>query len=84
VTEIARTFKAHGCDLILPLAGQTIPNDTPNYGPNFLARYSEHIRNETGILTMTTGGITTSNQVNTILAAGSADLCIMHPLHLED
>ncbi len=83
VIEIARELKAHGCDMILPLAGQTIPNDTPNYGPNFLARYSEYIRNETGIITMTTGGITTSNQVNTILASGTADLCIMHPLHLE-
>jgi anthraniloyl-CoA monooxygenase len=84
IIEIARTFKASGCDLILPLAGQTIPNDAPNYSPNFLARYSEYIRNETGILTITTGSITTSNQVNTILAAGSADLCIMHPPHLED
>jgi anthraniloyl-CoA monooxygenase len=84
VIEIACELKAHGCDMILPLAGQTIPNDAPNYGPNFLARYSEYIRNETGIMTMITGGITTSNQVNSILAAGTADLCIMHPLHLED
>src|SRR5262249_34523017 len=75
--QIALVLKAHGCDLILPLAGQTIPDDKPTYGPNFLARYAELLHSDTGIMTMTTGGITTTSQVNSILAAGSADLCIM-------
>ncbi len=83
VIEIAKALKTHGCDMLLPFAGQTIPDDSPNYSPNFLAKYSEYIRNDTGILTMTTGGITTTNQLNTILAAGSADLCIMDPPHLN-
>jgi anthraniloyl-CoA monooxygenase len=82
--EIARAFKAHGCDMMLPLAGQTISDDSPTYGPNFLSKYSEQIRSDTGITTMTVGGIITTNQMNTILAAGSADLCIFDPPHLED
>jgi anthraniloyl-CoA monooxygenase len=83
-SQIARILQANGCDLILPLAGQTIPDDKPVYGPNFLARYAELLHSDTGILTMTTGAITTTSQVNSILAAGSADLCVMSPLHLED
>src|SRR5215469_4519304 len=36
---IARELKAHGCELIQPLAGQTVPDGTPVYGRSFLARY---------------------------------------------
>jgi anthraniloyl-CoA monooxygenase len=82
-TEVVRILKAHGCDLVYPLAGQTTPDDHPTYGPNFLASHSEQIRNDTGIMTITGGGITTTNQINTLLAAGSADLCILNPLHTE-
>jgi len=82
--QITRILKQHGCELILPLAGQTIPDDKPTYGPNFLAKYAELLHSDTGILTITTGGISTTSQVNSILAAGSADLCVLSPLHLED
>src|SRR5437588_9413646 len=47
------------------------------YGRGFLTPFSDRIRNEAGIPTMVGGYITTSNEVNTILAAGRADLCIM-------
>jgi len=74
---VARILKEHGCDLIQPLAGQTVPNGAPIYGPAFLTRYSDRIRNEAGILTLVGGYLTTMNEVNTILAAGRADLCIL-------
>jgi anthraniloyl-CoA monooxygenase len=77
---IAATLKAHGCDLVEVLAGQTVPDSSPVYSADFLAGYSEQIRHEAGLPTMTRGYITTSGQVNTILAAGRADLCVMELL----
>jgi anthraniloyl-CoA monooxygenase len=74
---VARILKGHGCDLIQPLAGQTIPSAAPAYGPGFLTRYSDRIRNEARIPTLVGGYLTTMNEVNTILAAGRADLCIL-------
>ena len=76
---VARILKEHGCDLIQPLAGQTVPDGAPAYGPGFLTRYSDRIRNEAGIPTLVGGYLTTMNEVNTILAAGRADLCILSP-----
>lgn len=70
-------LKAHGCDLVLPLAGQTVPDDKPAYGPNFLSKYSEALRNDARLMTMAAGSILTTNQLNSLLAAGSADLCIL-------
>ncbi len=76
---VARILKVHGCDLIQPLAGQTVPDGAPGFGSGFLTRYSDRIRNEAGIPTLVGGYITTMNEVNTILAAGRADLCILSP-----
>jgi anthraniloyl-CoA monooxygenase len=76
---VARALKEHGCDLIQVLAGQTIPDDHPHYGRGFLTVYSDRIRNEVGIPTLVGGYLTTSNEINTILAGGRADLCLLHP-----
>jgi anthraniloyl-CoA monooxygenase len=73
----ASVLKEHGCDLVEVLAGQTTPDSEPVYGRGFLTHYSDRIRNEAGIATLVGGYLTTSNEVNTILAAGRADLCIM-------
>jgi anthraniloyl-CoA monooxygenase len=82
--EITKQLKAKGCDLVEPLAGQTTLQAQPVYGPYFLAPYSDQIRNQTGIMTMISGGITLADHVNSLLASGRADLCVMHPLHLND
>jgi anthraniloyl-CoA monooxygenase len=74
---MAQAFQEHGCDMIEVLAGQTIPDAEPAYGRGFLTSLSDRIRNEAGIATMVGGYLTTSDEVNTILAAGRADLCIM-------
>jgi anthraniloyl-CoA monooxygenase len=73
---IAKTLKAHGCDLIHILAGQTTPDSHPSYTRGFLTPLSDRVRNEAGIPTLAGGYLTTSDEVNTILAAGRADLCI--------
>ena len=74
---VARLLKERGCDLIEVLAGQTTMNSEPAYGRGFLTHYSDRIRNEAGIPTTVGGYLTTSNEVNTALAAGRADLCIL-------
>lgn len=73
----ARSLKEHGCDILEVQAGQTTIESEPAYGRGFLTQFSERIRNEAHIPTMVGGYLTTSNEVNTILAAGRADLCIM-------
>jgi anthraniloyl-CoA monooxygenase len=81
--QIAKALKAHGCDIIMVLAGQTTIDSEPAYGRGFLTPLSDRIRNEAGTPTMVGGYLTTSNEINTILAAGRADLCILNSMHLE-
>jgi anthraniloyl-CoA monooxygenase len=75
---LAKSLKRAGCDLIEILAGQTIPNVRLPYRPGFLTPLSEQIRHEARIPTMVGGYLTTSGQVNTIIAGGRADLCVVH------
>ncbi|MBI4481081.1 MAG: FAD-dependent monooxygenase [Acidobacteria bacterium] len=75
--EIARALKEHGCDLVTVLAGQTTVDAEPSYGPGFLTSFSDRVRNEARIATMVAGQLTSTDQVNTIIPAGRADLCIM-------
>jgi anthraniloyl-CoA monooxygenase len=74
---IAALLKAHGCDLVHPVMGQTIWESRPDYRRLFGVPASDRIRNEAGISTIATGNITTADDVNTILAAGRADLCVL-------
>ncbi len=76
---IARALKEHGCDLIQVLAGQTVPDAELPYGRGFLTPLSERVRNETGIPTLVGGYVTATNEANTILAGGRADLVLMTP-----
>jgi anthraniloyl-CoA monooxygenase len=74
---VARAFHDHGCDLITILAGQTTLEAEPVCGPGFLTALSDRVRNEAHVCTMTAGHLTSTDQVNTIITAGRADLCIM-------
>ena len=75
--EIARALKADGADLIHAVMGQTVWESRPDYRRLFGVPASDRIRNEAGIPTLAAGNITTSDDVNTILAAGRADLCLL-------
>jgi len=77
---VALALKARGCQLIQPLAGQTTPHATLPYGKGFLTPLCERIRAEVGIATLAGGYVTTTNEANTILAGGRADLVVMTPL----
>jgi anthraniloyl-CoA monooxygenase len=76
---VAAALKGHGCDLIEPVAGQTVGRDRPQYARFFLVPFSDRIRNEVGIATLVGGNLTTIDEMNTILAAGRADLCLLTP-----
>ena len=75
--EIARMLKAHGCDLVHPVFGQTVLESRPDYGKLFGVPASDRIRNEAGVPTIASGNITTGDEINTVLAAGRADLCVL-------
>jgi anthraniloyl-CoA monooxygenase len=79
---IAKAFAAAGADLMDVSTGQTVHDAAPMYGRMFQVPWSDMIRNEAGIATMCVGNITTADQVNTILAAGRADLVALARPHL--
>jgi anthraniloyl-CoA monooxygenase len=82
--EIARAFAAAGVDLVDVSTGQTVRDAEPIYGRMFQTPFSDQVRNEARVATMCVGNITTADQVNTILAAGRADLVALGRPHLVD
>ena len=82
--EIARAFRDAGVDLIDVSTGQTTRDAKPVYGRMFQTPYADRIRNEVGIATMAVGNIYEPDHVNSIIAAGRADLCAIGRPHLAD
>ncbi len=82
--EVARMLKEHGCDVIDVSTGQTVSDQKPRYGRAYQTPFADDIRNSVGIPTMTVGAISTPDEVNSILLAGRADLCVMARPHLRD
>ena len=78
---IARALQEHGCDLIQVMAGYTVPELEMPYKRGFLTPLSDRVRNEVGIPTLVDGYLTTTNEINTILAGGRADLCVLTPVY---
>jgi anthraniloyl-CoA monooxygenase len=58
-------------------AGQTVAEDRAEYRRGFLTRLGDRIRAEAGVPTMVAGYVTTEDEVNTIVGAGRADLCLL-------
>ena len=81
---IARALKAHGCDIVDVSAGQVVADQEPEYGRLFQTPFAEQVRLEADIPTMTVGAISSYEDVNSILAAGRADLCVLARAHLYD
>ncbi len=80
--EVARMLKAHGCDLVDVSSGQTVAYQQPRYGRQYQTPFADRIRHEVGIGTMAVGNISSFMDVNSILAAGRADLCLLARAHL--
>jgi len=81
---IAHALKAHGCDVVDVSSGQTVPYQRPRYGRQFQTPFADRIRHEVGIATMAVGNISSFEDVNGIIAAGRADICLMARAHLWD
>jgi anthraniloyl-CoA monooxygenase len=82
--QIARMFKEAGCDLIDVSSGQTTRQARPVYGRMYQTPFADRIRNEVKIATMAVGAIFEADHVNSIIAAGRADLCAIARPHLAD
>jgi anthraniloyl-CoA monooxygenase len=82
--EVARAFQAAGADFIDVSAGQVTPDQKPVYGRMFQVPFAERIRLEVGIATLAVGNIYEPDHVNSIVAAGRADLCLLARAHLWD
>ncbi len=82
--EIARQFAAHGADVIDVSSGQVSPDQSPVYGRMFQTPFAERIRLEAGVATMAVGNIYEPDHVNSIIASGRADLCLLARPHLSD
>ncbi|WP_295856004.1 bifunctional salicylyl-CoA 5-hydroxylase/oxidoreductase [uncultured Xylophilus sp.] len=82
--EIARAFKAAGADMIDCSSGQVSKKEKPVYGRMFQTPFSDRVRNEAGIATIAVGAISEADHVNSIVAAGRADLCAVARPHLAN
>jgi len=81
---IARAFKQAGADLIDVSSGQVSKAQRPVYGRMYQTPFADAIRNEVGIATMAVGAIFEADHVNSIVAAGRADLCAIARPHLAN
>ena len=81
---VARLFKEAGADFIDVSSGQTTRDAKPVYGRMYQTPFADRIRNEVAIRTIAVGAISEADHVNSIIAAGRADLCAIARPHLAD
>ena len=81
---IARAFKAAGADLMDCSSGQVSKQEKPVFGRMFQTPFADRVRNEAGIATIAVGAISEADHVNSIIAAGRADLCAIARPHLAN
>ncbi len=82
--EIALAFKAAGADMIDCSSGQVSKLQQPVYGRMYQTPFADRIRQEAGIPTIAVGAISEADHVNSIIAAGRADLCAIARPHLAN
>jgi anthraniloyl-CoA monooxygenase len=80
--EIARAFAEAGADFIDVSAGQVTKDQQPVYGRMFQTPFAERIRLDVKVGVMAVGNIYEPDHVNSIIAAGRADLCLLARPHL--
>jgi anthraniloyl-CoA monooxygenase len=82
--EIAAAFREAGAAFIDVSAGQVSADQRPVYGRMFQVPFAERIRLELGMTTLAVGNIYEPDHVNSIVAAGRADVCLLARPHLWD
>ena len=65
-------------------SGHSSADEDPDYDRCYQVPFSERIRFEAGMPTMTVGAISKHGEVNAILASGEADLVVLARSHLYD
>jgi anthraniloyl-CoA monooxygenase len=65
-------------------SGQVSKKQQPVYGRMYQTPFADRIRNEAGIPTIAVGAISEADHVNSIIAAGRADLCAVARPHLAN
>lgn len=81
--EFSAMLKEAGVDIVDVSTGNVIPTRRPTTGRLFQTPFSDQIRNEVKIPTMTVGQIKSYGDINAILAAGRADVCLLAKGHLR-
>jgi anthraniloyl-CoA monooxygenase len=82
VIAIARAMAAAGADILDISSGQTIATQRPLYGRMWQTPLADMVRNLAGVPTIAVGNIFEADHVNSIIAAGRADLCAIARPHL--
>jgi anthraniloyl-CoA monooxygenase len=82
VIAIARAMAAAGADILDISSGQTIATQRPIYGRMWQTPLADMVRNLAGVPTIAVGNIFEADHVNSIIAAGRADLCAIARPHL--
>lgn len=80
----SRMFKDAGADIIDCSSGQVVKDERPVFGRLWQTPFSDKIRNEIGVPTIAVGAISEADHVNSVIAAGRADLCAVARPHLAD
>lgn len=75
--EIARALKAAGNDIVACSTGGVTAERRPNVGRLYQGIFSDAVRNEAKVATMTVGGVASHADANMMIAAGRADMCAL-------
>jgi len=82
--DIATALAAAGADILDISSGQTVATQQPVYGRMWQTPLSDLVRNVCGVPTIAVGNIYEADHVNSIIAAGRADLCAIARPHLAN
>ena len=82
--ETARMLHDAGNDILAVSSGGVSSAQRPVDGRVYQATLSDRIRNTLHIPTISVGGIVSHGDINTIVAAGRADMCALGRGYLED
>lgn len=80
--EIGRMLREAGVDIIDVSTGNVVDMPRPAVEGLFQTPFSEKVRNEAEIPTMTVGNISGADNINGVIAEGRADLCVVGKGHL--
>jgi anthraniloyl-CoA monooxygenase len=83
VIAVAKALAAAGADILDISSGQTVATQRPVYGRMWQTPLADMVRNLAAVPTIAVGNIFEADHVNSIIAAGRADLCAIARPHLS-